>query len=155
MQMDGVTLRHLLRPFAAQEAAAGGRAAAAPEQLVANHSTSQSGLPARTGPSNELLAQVPGSYSTFGHAPDLTRANASNTADIMDLTRAAPPSSAATLPTYPRYGFSASSSNQQSSVGALFLNKSANGMGTFTGESSANQGKVVVNLEAMTRCPQL
>jgi hypothetical protein len=156
MQMDGVTLRHLLRPFAAQEAAAAGRAAAAPEQLVANHSTSQSSLPTRAGPSNELLAQVPGSYSTFGLAPDLTRANASNAAaDIIDLTRAAPPSSAATLPKYPRHGLSASSSNEQSSVGALFLNKSANGMGAFTGESLANQGKVLLNLEAMTRCPQL
>ncbi|XP_066397696.1 uncharacterized protein [Miscanthus floridulus] len=140
-QMDGVTLRHLLRPFAAQEAAAAGRVAAAPEHLVANHLTSQSGLPARAGPDNELLAQVPGSYSTFGLAPDLTRANASNAAaDIIDLTRAAPLSSAATLPKYPRHGLSASSSNEQSSIGALFLNKSANGMGTFTGESSANEG---------------
>ncbi|TKW34586.1 hypothetical protein SEVIR_2G315100v4 [Setaria viridis] len=143
-QMDGVTLRHLLRPFAAQEAAAGGRATAAPEQLITNPSTSQSGQPARAGPSNELLAQVPGSYSTFSLAPDLKalfdKPNASNAADVIDLTRTPPLCSAATLPKYSRHGLTASSSNEQSSAGALFLNKSANGMGTFTGEVSTNEG---------------
>ncbi|KAJ1290773.1 hypothetical protein BS78_02G269600 [Paspalum vaginatum] len=138
--MDGVTLRHLLRPFAAQEAA---RAPAAPEQLLTNPSTAQSGEPARAGPSNELLAQIiPASYSSFGLAPDLTWVNASNAADIIDLTRASPLHSAtSTLPNYhPRHGLAASSGNQQSSIGALFLNKSANGMVTFTGEGSTNEG---------------
>ncbi|KAG2636742.1 hypothetical protein PVAP13_2NG470100 [Panicum virgatum] len=141
--MDGVTLRHLLRPFSAQEAAAGGRAS---EQLVTNPSTAQPGQTARAGPSNELLAQVPGSYSTFGLAPDLKalfdKPSASNAADIIDLTRASPPGSAATatLPMHSRHGLTASSSNEQSSAGALFWNKSANGMGTFTGEGSAKEG---------------
>jgi len=148
--MDGVTLRHLLRPFAAQEAAAAGRA---PEQLVTNPSTAQPGQTARAGPSNELLAQVPGSYSTFGLAPDLKalfgNPSASNAADIIDLTRASPPGSAATatatLPMHSRHGLTASSSNEQSSAGALFGNKSANGMGTFIGEGSAKQGTVLVS----------
>lgn len=153
MQMDGVTLRHLLRPFAAQEAAAAGRVAAAPEQLFASHSTLQSGPPPRVGPSNELLTQVPGNYCTFDLAPDLTRANASNAAGTIDFTRAGPSSSAATLPKYPRHGLPASSSNEQSSFGALFPNRSANVMGIFTCQSSANEGNVPVNLEAMTTCP--
>ncbi|PUZ71914.1 hypothetical protein GQ55_2G351500 [Panicum hallii var. hallii] len=145
-QMDGVTLRHLLRPFAGQEAAAGGRAAAAPEQLVTNPSAAQSGQPARAGPSNELLAQVPGSYSTFGLALDLKalfgKPSASNAADIIDLTRASPPGSAATatLPMHSRHGLTASSSNEQFSAGAPFRNKTANGMGTFTGEGSTKEG---------------
>ncbi|RLN32810.1 uncharacterized protein C2845_PM03G05990 [Panicum miliaceum] len=143
-QMDGVTLRHLLRPFAGQEAAAGGRAAAAPEQLVTNLSTAQSGQPARAGPSNDLLAQVPGSYSTFSLAPDLKalfgKPSASNAADIIDLTRASPPGNTATLPMHSRHGLTASSSNEQSSAGALFRNKSANGMGTFTGEGMTDVG---------------
>ncbi|XP_062199450.1 uncharacterized protein LOC133901928 isoform X2 [Phragmites australis] len=145
-QMDGFNLRHLLRPFAAQESAAGARSAAVPGQLVTNPSSSQSGQPAKPGPSNELLAQVPGSYSysTFGLAPDLKalfhKPNASNAAGIVDLTRASPLRSAASLTKYPRHGLSASSSNEQSSLGALFLNKSANGMGTFPGEMSANEG---------------
>ncbi|CAL5082799.1 unnamed protein product [Urochloa decumbens] len=144
-QMDGVTLRHLLRPFAAQEAALCGRATAAPEQLVTNPSTSQSGQPVRAGPSNELLAQVLGSYSAFGFAPDLKalldKPNASNAVDIIDLTRAPPPGSAPTLPKYSRHGLTASGSNEQSAAaGAPFLNKSANGMGTFTVECSANKG---------------
>ncbi|CAN6211328.1 unnamed protein product [Urochloa humidicola] len=142
-QMDGVALRHLLRPFAAQEAAAGGRATATPEQLLTNPSTSQSGQPARAGPSHQLLAQVLGSYSAFGLAPDLKalfdKPNASNAIDIIDLTGAPLPGSTATLPKYPRHGLTASSSNEQSSAGALFLNKSANGMGTFTVEGSANK----------------
>jgi hypothetical protein len=146
--MDGVTLRHLLRPFAAQEAAAAGRA---PEQLVTNPSTAQSGQPSRAGPSNELLAQVAGSYSSFGLAPDLKalfgKPSASSAADIIDLTRASPPGSAATatLPLHSRHGLTASSRNEQSSAGALFGNKSANGMGTFTGEGSAKQGTVLVS----------
>ncbi|KAF8759291.1 hypothetical protein HU200_010329 [Digitaria exilis] len=183
--MDGVTLRHLLRPFAAQEATAGGRATAAPEQLVTNPwAASQPGQPARAVPSNELLAQVPGGYSAFGLAPelktlfdkpttsnaadriDLTRAplvsssatlpkysrhgltagsshqqpTTSNAADIVDLTRAPLVSSSATLPKYSRHGLTAGSSNQQPSAGAPFLNKSANGTGTSTGEGSPNKG---------------
>ncbi|WVZ65826.1 hypothetical protein U9M48_015128 [Paspalum notatum var. saurae] len=141
-QMDGVTLRHLLRPFAAQEAVAGARATAAPEQLVTNPLTAQPGQPVRAGPSNELLAQIiPGSYSTFGLATDLTRASASNAADIIDLTRASPlHSAAATLPNYPRHGLPGSSGNEQSSIGGLFLSKSASGMVTFTGEGSTDEG---------------
>ncbi|ONM23440.1 Histone-lysine N-methyltransferase ATX4 [Zea mays] len=145
--MDGVTLRHLLRPFAAQEAAAAGRVAAAPEQLFASHSTLQSGPPPRVGPSNELLTQVPGNYCTFDLAPDLTRANASNAAGTIDFTRAGPSSSAATLPKYPRHGLPASSSNEQSSFGALFPNRSANGMGIFTCQSSANEGIANVGVQ--------
>lgn len=144
VQMDGVTLRHLLRPFASQEATAGGRATAAPEQLVTNPSASQSGLPARAVPSNELLAQVPGGYSAFGLTPELKalfdKPNTSNAADVIDLTRAPLVSSAPTLPKYSRHGLTASSSNQQFSAGALFLNTSANGMGTFSGEGSPNKG---------------
>lgn len=122
----------------------GGRATAAPEQPVTNLSTSQSVQPAKAGPSNELLAQVPGSYSTFGLAPDLKalfdKPNVSNAADIIDLTRSPPLGSAATLPTYSRHGLAASSSNEQSFAGASYLNKSANGMSTFTGDGATSEG---------------
>ncbi|CAN6218692.1 unnamed protein product [Urochloa humidicola] len=144
-QMDGVTLRHLLRPFAAQDAAVGGRATAVPEQLVMNPSTSQSRQPASAGPSNELPSQVPGSYSTFGLAPDLKalfdKPNGSNAVDIIDLTRAPLLSSAPTLPKYSRHGLTASGSSEQSAAaGALLLNKSANRISTFTVEGSTNEG---------------
>ncbi|KAL6844941.1 hypothetical protein ACP4OV_025600 [Aristida adscensionis] len=147
-QMDGGggTVRHLLRPFAAQQQAA----AAAPEQAVLADANPPSGSqqpPARAAPStssNELLAQVPGSYSTFGLAPDLKalfdKPSASNVGGLIDLTRASPLGCAASPSKYPRYGLSAVSTNQQSSLGALFMNKTANGMGAFTGEGSASDG---------------
>ncbi|XP_062193896.1 uncharacterized protein LOC133897258 [Phragmites australis] len=136
-QVDGVALRHLLRPFSTQ---------AVPEQLVASPSSSQPGQPARAGPSSELLTQVPGSYSTFGIASDLKalfeNPNESNAAGLINLTRASPLGSAAPLSKYPRHGLPASSSNEQSAsaLGALFLNKTDDGMGTCTGEGSANEG---------------
>jgi hypothetical protein len=73
--------------------------------------------------------------------------SASNAADIIDLTRASPPGSAATatLPMHSRHGLTASSSNEQFSAGAPFRNKTANGMGTFTGEGSTKEGTVLLS----------
>jgi hypothetical protein len=138
--MDGAALRHMLRPFATQQAAA-----AAPQQPVVNPLTAHPSQPPTwgAGPS----AQAPGSYSTFGTAMDLKamfdKLSATNAAAMVDLTRASTFSGATPLSMYPRHGLSASSSNEQSCFGMQFPNKSANGMwGTFTGEGSANEGTV-------------
>ncbi|KAL6601411.1 hypothetical protein ACP70R_044631 [Stipagrostis hirtigluma subsp. patula] len=143
-QMDGgATPRHVLRPFAAQQAAP----AAAPEPPAAvSASSSQPGQPSRAGPSNELLSQAPGSYSAFGLAPELRalfdKASASNAAGVIDLTRAcaSPLGTGAPLPKYPRHGLAAASSDEQSSLAAVVMNKVSNGMSAFAGQGSATDG---------------
>ncbi|XP_044398740.1 uncharacterized protein [Triticum aestivum] len=110
--------------------------------------------PARSGPSsNPLLAQPPpGSYYSYPHlsrAPDLnsllhtpSASNASNSAaGAVDLSRAYTPlgGAPAVLPKYPRYGLSAGSGAEQSSLGALFLNKtSSNVQVNLPGETSTS-----------------
>ncbi|VAI35841.1 unnamed protein product [Triticum turgidum subsp. durum] len=95
--------------------------------------------PARSGPSSTpLLAQAPpGTYYSYPHlsrAPDLNSllhtpraSNANNAAVAVDLARAYAPlgGAPAVLPKYPRYGLSAGSGGEQSSLGALFSNKSS------------------------------
>jgi hypothetical protein len=151
VQMDGVALRHLLRPFATQQAAA-----AALQQPVANPLTAHPCQPSTGGPglSNGLLAQAPGNYSTFGTAMDLkamfNKLSSTNAAAMVDLTRASTLGGATPLSMYPRHGLSDSSSNEQSCFGTQFPNKSANGIGgTFTGEGSANEGMVPASLDVV------
>lgn len=150
--MDGAALRHLLRPLASLQTAA-----AVPEQPLVNPAAQTSQQPAAAGPSNGSLAPVPGSYSTFGATPDLKamfdKLTASNSAAMVDFTRAtrASPPGGTSLSKYPRLGLSAISSYEQSSSGTQFLNRNANGMGTFTGEGSADQGTVPASLETWAR----
>ncbi|XP_040383333.1 uncharacterized protein LOC102721579 isoform X2 [Oryza brachyantha] len=145
-QIDTANLRYLLRPFAAQQEAAGG-AAPAPEQLAANHPGSQYGQPARAAaaPSNSLLAQVSGNHPHASHMPDLKALfgmpNGNNAASVIDLTRASPPRGVEPLLKHPRHGLAASSSVEQTtSLGALFQNTSANAPVSFAGKCSVNNG---------------
>ncbi|KAF0905733.1 hypothetical protein E2562_008807 [Oryza meyeriana var. granulata] len=140
-QIDSANLLYVLRPLAAQEVTG----AAAPEQLAANHLSSQYGQPTRAAvaPSSSLLAQVSGNHPHANHVPDrkalFGMLNASNAANVIDLTRASPPRGAEPLPKHPRHGLAASSSVEQSScLGALFPNRSA--QGSFPGECSVNNG---------------
>uniref|UniRef100_A0A0E0EUT3 Histone-lysine N-methyltransferase n=1 Tax=Oryza meridionalis TaxID=40149 RepID=A0A0E0EUT3_9ORYZ len=137
-QIDSASLRHILRPFAAQ-------GAAAPEQLAASHPSSQYGQPARAAPSTSLLAQVAGNHPHATHVSDrkalFGMLNAGNAANVIDLTRASPLRGAEPLPKHPRHGLAASSSVEQPScLGALFQNTSANVQGSFPGECSVNNG---------------
>uniref|UniRef100_A0A8R7QIA7 Tify domain-containing protein n=1 Tax=Triticum urartu TaxID=4572 RepID=A0A8R7QIA7_TRIUA len=106
--------------------------------------------PARSGrSSNPLLAQAPGTYYSYPHlsrAPDLksplhtpSASNANNAAaGAIDLARAYTPLGGA-LPKYPRHGLSAGSGPEQSSLGALFLNKSSSNVQVnLPGESSTS-----------------
>lgn len=121
-----------------------------PDQLLSNLWSSQfGGQSAKAAPSsNALLTQVPGNYYNHphvSHVPDLKallhNPNASNAAGAIDLTRAySPLGGAAALPKYPSHGLSASSGVEQSSLGALFLNKSSNARGNLPGEGSAIDG---------------
>uniref|UniRef100_A0A0D3H9X4 Histone-lysine N-methyltransferase n=1 Tax=Oryza barthii TaxID=65489 RepID=A0A0D3H9X4_9ORYZ len=138
VQIDSASLRHILRPFAAQ-------GAAAPEQLAASHPSSQYGQPARAAPSTSLLAQVAGNHPHATHVSDrkalFGMLNAGNAANVIDLTRASPLRGAEPLPKHPRHGLAASSSVEQPScLGALFQNTSANVQGSFPGECSVNNG---------------
>ncbi|EEC85039.1 hypothetical protein OsI_32352 [Oryza sativa Indica Group] len=131
VQIDSASLRHILRPFAAQ-------GAAAPEQLAASHPSSQYGQPARAAPSTSLLAQVAGNHPHATHVSDrkalFGMLNAGNTANVIDLTRASPLRGAEPLPKHPRHGLEASSSVEQPScLGALFQNTSANVQGISQG----------------------
>jgi hypothetical protein len=134
VQMDGAALRHLLDPFTAQ--------AAVPEQLTAG-----------AAPSSGSLAQVPGCYSTFGTASDLKtmfdKLSTSNAAAMVNFTRATPLGAVTSLSKYPGHGLLPASSNTEQSFGPQFLNKSVNGMGTFTGEGSSNEGTVPVRSDVM------
>lgn len=146
VQIDSASLRHILRPFAAQ-------GAAPPEQLAASHPSSQYGQPARAAPSTSLLAQVAGNHPHATHVSDrkalFGMLNAGNAANVIDLTRASPLRGAEPLPKHPRHGLEASSSVEQPScLGALFQNTSANVQGSFPGECSVNNGIVPVFQES-------
>ncbi|XP_044984443.1 uncharacterized protein LOC123451943 isoform X1 [Hordeum vulgare subsp. vulgare] len=117
-----------------------------PDRLLPNPSPWSQ--PARSGTgSNPLLAQTPpGSYYSYPHlsrAPDpkslLHTPSMSNAAaGAVDLARAYTPLGAE-LAKYPRYGLSAGGGAEQSSLGALFLNKSSsNAQVNLPGEGSTS-----------------
>uniref|UniRef100_A0A0E0M4E6 Histone-lysine N-methyltransferase n=1 Tax=Oryza punctata TaxID=4537 RepID=A0A0E0M4E6_ORYPU len=147
VQIDSGNLRHILRPFAAQEAAA----ALVPEQRAANHPSSQYGQPARAAPTTSLLAQVAGNHPHASHVSDrkalFGMVNAVNAANVIDLTRASPLRGAEPLPKHPRHGLAASNSIEQSScLGALFQNISAN----VQGGPAEKAGEIVTMDNGMT-----
>jgi hypothetical protein len=141
--------------------------AAMPDRLLWNPATMPDRLlpstnlwsspPAKPGPSGDpLLAQAPGSYHggpyASSHVLDLKAllhnpgmSSASNAGSTIDLARAYSPLGAAPPPPpppkYPRNRLSAGSSvGQQSSLGALFLNKNTSVQGTLPGGGSAVDG---------------
>jgi hypothetical protein len=73
----------------------------------------------------------------------------SNAAAMVNFTRATPLGAVTSLSKYPGHGLLPSSSNTEQSFGPQFLNKSVNGMGTFTGEGSSNEGTVPVRSDVM------
>uniref|UniRef100_A0ACD5XVK8 Uncharacterized protein n=1 Tax=Avena sativa TaxID=4498 RepID=A0ACD5XVK8_AVESA len=132
-------------------------ATAMPDRLLPNPnrnpwSSQFGGQPAKAGPSSDpLLAQPPGSYYRYPnisshvldlkallHNPSTSNSNSAAAAGggAVDLARTySPIGGAVALPKYKRSGLSAGSGVEQSSLGALFLNKSSNGQEGLTSAS--------------------